>query len=235
MRPPSQGTQPPPGGQFPPAEDLTDRIFRYGVELVFIVLGGALWLVCSLPIVTLPAATVGLYTVLIAHVADGDRHYVKPFFTGFRASFRSVTVPGLVMVGLVGLTGFNAWYYAASHRAGQLSWVLAGIQAVLCAAIALGVSLYFALAGRWVGHDSARRADRPSFLAGFRLIPRHPWWSLAALAAIIGVPAIFIWLGMWQLMVFMVGVIAYIVTWAVAKACVWRAPRPRGGTPGRVR
>ncbi|MEA5053755.1 MAG: DUF624 domain-containing protein, partial [Propionicimonas sp.] len=96
-------TAPRPGQ--PPHEDLTDKVFRVGGELAYICLLSALWLLLAWPIVTLPAATVGVYATLVAHLEDGSREYVRPFWDAFRASFRMVTLPGLLLVAVAGLAG----------------------------------------------------------------------------------------------------------------------------------
>lgn len=47
-----------------------------------------LWLVCSLPLITMGASTAGLYSVVMQEEPGG---VVKPFFKGFRSSFRKAT------------------------------------------------------------------------------------------------------------------------------------------------
>jgi len=215
-----------------PPEDLTDRVFRYAIEAVYIVIGGVLWLLCSLPVVTLPAASAGLYALLTGHVAYGDRRYMVPFFVGFRAAFRAVTIPGLILVVLVVVTGFDTWYYATQRRAGAITWVLVAAQAILCVVLALVASVFFAMAGRWLTHRE--QAGPVSVTVALKFALAHPLWSVVAALGIVGVPAIFVWLGVWQFMPFTVGIIAYIVVRVVVKASLATTGRIRQ-PPGRGR
>lgn len=56
-----------------------------------------LWLLCSLPLVTLGASTAGLYTVALQ---EADSGVVKPFFKGFKSSFKKATVAELIFLTL---------------------------------------------------------------------------------------------------------------------------------------
>ena len=196
--------------------DIFDKVFHFGAEAARVVLASALWLVFSLPLVTLPAATVGAYALIVAHLADGDKQYAKPFFTGFRRSFATATLPGLLMIVLVVLTGFNAWYYAATGRAGHLSWLLAVVQALLCAGVAGLASGYFALVARRVTTDeppSAKVVVKDVLVTW----GPHPRLCCGVVGVVVGVPTLFVWLGFWQFMVFAVGIIVYAVSWLLVR------------------
>lgn len=72
-----------------------------------------LWLVCSLPLITIGASTAGLYAVVMREEMDG---VVKPFFKGFRSSFRKATaaegifllIGGILLADLSWLRGMDA-------------------------------------------------------------------------------------------------------------------------------
>lgn len=72
-----------------------------------------LWLVCSLPLITIGASTAGLYAVVMREEMDG---VVKPFFKGFRSSFRKATaaegifllIGGILLADLSWLRGMEA-------------------------------------------------------------------------------------------------------------------------------
>lgn len=72
-----------------------------------------LWLVCSLPLITIGASTAGLYAVVMREEMDG---VMKPFFKGFRSSFRKATaaegifllIGGILLADLSWLRGMEA-------------------------------------------------------------------------------------------------------------------------------
>jgi uncharacterized membrane protein YesL len=60
---------------------------------------GAVWLVCSLPVVTLGASTTALYTVTIKLVRETEgTSPPKRFFTAFRDNFRQATILWLMLL-----------------------------------------------------------------------------------------------------------------------------------------
>ena len=58
-----------------------------------------LWFVCSLPIVTIGAATTALYYASLKLVRDEDHHIVSQFFRSFRENFKQATVLWLILLG----------------------------------------------------------------------------------------------------------------------------------------
>ena len=59
-----------------------------------------LWLVCSLPIVTVGASTTALYYSCLKIVRDEDSHVGACFFRSFRENFRQATALWLILLGL---------------------------------------------------------------------------------------------------------------------------------------
>ena len=60
----------------------------------------ALWFVCSIPIVTLGAATTALYYTSLKIVRDEEHHLVAMFFRAFRENFKQATVLWLILLGV---------------------------------------------------------------------------------------------------------------------------------------
>lgn len=59
-----------------------------------------LWLICSLPIVTVGASTTALYYSCLKLVRDEDSHVGACFFRSFRENFRQATALWLILLGL---------------------------------------------------------------------------------------------------------------------------------------
>ncbi|WP_257477888.1 YesL family protein [Acidipropionibacterium jensenii] len=202
-----------------PREDLTDKVFRVGGELAYIVLLSVVWIVMSIPVITLPAATVGVHATLVSHIADGNREYLRPFWQGFRTSFRGTTLPGLLLVFLTGLCAFNAYFYAHARSTTGLSVTLAVAQAALASALMLITTYYFALRGAFSARDES---DGWPGIRTAGSTARHHWAaSLAVLAISLGVPTMMVWLGLWQFSLFLMGTLAYFNVRVLNRAKVW--------------
>ncbi len=192
-----------------PAESLTNKIFRYGNELVYICLLSVLWLLCSLPLVTMGAATAGVFACLLAHVKDGDRHYVRPFWMAFRRSFTTVALPSTLVFLVMGLATFNVYYYLA-HRGGLWGWVLAGVQGLLVIVGVVWMTYWLSAVGRFAEQGEA--GQPPRFSVGLRLITARPGWSAALAAVSLGLPALLVVTQLWQFSIVAVGLICYANT-----------------------
>ena len=75
------------------------------------------WVVCSLPVVTVGAATTALYDAVFHGVRKGEMGDYARFFRTFRDSFKTatvITVPALVLAALI----FYMWYVAYVMAAG---------------------------------------------------------------------------------------------------------------------
>ena len=69
-----------------------------------------LWLICSLPIFTLGAATAALYTVTLKMVKDREGDIALPFFRAFRDNFKQATATWLLTLALLLFLALE-WYW----------------------------------------------------------------------------------------------------------------------------
>lgn len=65
-----------------------NAVFRALAKAVDLVVLSALWLLCSLPIVTLGASTAALYYTVVKCVRRGEEGTYQSFFSSFRENFR---------------------------------------------------------------------------------------------------------------------------------------------------
>ena len=103
-----------------------------------------LWFVCSLPIVTMGAATTALYYACLKIVRDEDSHVAAQFFRSFRQNFRQATQIWLILLGcglFLGLDGYIL-YHLRLTSAGTMGviWTLA-LAVVIAAAVVLVIVL----------------------------------------------------------------------------------------------
>ena len=85
-----------------------DSVFGRTMETVLhLVILNALWLVCSLPIVTIGASSAALYSVLFKVVEDKDTRVVRQFFAAFRENARRATGLWLILLAVIVLCAFD--------------------------------------------------------------------------------------------------------------------------------
>lgn len=86
-----------------------NAVFRAIGKLLDVVVLGILWLVCSLPVVTLGASTTALYYSMVKCVRRGEDFPYGNFFRSFRANFR-VSLPLSILTAV--LWYFLSWGYS---------------------------------------------------------------------------------------------------------------------------
>lgn len=77
-----------------------NAVFRALAKAVDIVVLGALWLICSLPIFTLGASTAALYYAVAKCIRRGEDGPYQSFFRSFRENFRPALPLSLLTAGL---------------------------------------------------------------------------------------------------------------------------------------
>jgi len=200
-------------------EHMTERIFRLGNEVVYICVLSVVWLIASLPLVTIGAATIGAYTCLLSHLEYGNKQYVRPFWTGFVSGLKSVMLQTFLLVVLVGLTGFNAYYYLVTRHS-PFGIILCVVQSLLCLAGVILVTYYVA---GFADHFAADLAGvLPTFRDACREAISSPLKSVLIAVVTIGVPAIFIVTNLWQFAIFGVGIVCYANT----RILMWKSREP---------
>ena len=132
-----------------------------------------LWLICSLPVVTIGAATTALYSVTLKMCHDTDYRITSQFFKAFRENFAQSTRLWLIMlvVGIVlGLDGYAVMHLrAASSGAAAVLWTLNLALLIVAAVIYTIILIYvFPLTARFANTDTAMLKN--SFLIGIRYL-----------------------------------------------------------------
>lgn len=74
-----------------------------------------LWVLCSLPIITIGPATSAMHYVIGLYVNDTSDEVLRPFFKAFRRDFRQGFLLGILMMSLTALAIFNALFLLANY------------------------------------------------------------------------------------------------------------------------
>lgn len=148
-----------------------DSPFARGItKFTQIIYAGLLWFICSIPIVTLGAATTALYEVLLKLQKDEEGAIGRAFFRGFRGSLKSATLVWMPILAAELVFGLNLFYYAILGG-GQypVQSVLFGILTVL-ALTAYGY--VFPILAKFENTTAG------TFRMAFLLALRNPGWTV---------------------------------------------------------
>ena len=117
---------------------LKDSLLAFFHNLFDLIVVNWLWLLCSLPVITVGPATCAMYTVTLKLARGEAVNPVKDFFRGFKNNFKSGLLLGLLLAALLAAVAGDAWY--AYYQTGFLQNIY------LVAAIMIGVIAMILLA-----------------------------------------------------------------------------------------
>lgn len=122
---------------------LKDSLLRFFNDLFDLLIVNALWVLCSLPILTVGPASCGLYTVTLKLVREEPVHPVKDFFRGFKTNFKEGFLLGLMALVLLGVAAGDAWF--ALQQRGSLNTLYLVIAMIIAVLFLIFISYTFAL------------------------------------------------------------------------------------------
>ena len=160
--------------------DMNNPVMRFIVHVFDCMVLSVLWLVFSLPIVTMGAASTALYSAVFHHVRHDEGYLWQSFWSAFCENFKRSTLSWLPMLGMI---LFLAYDVLALHRLIQLGNPLGRLFGVLLVllAVALVWSVYLAAyTARFNG--SVKDVLRLSFY----LMMAHPLRSIGVMIAVLG-------------------------------------------------
>lgn len=144
-----------------------------------------LWIICSLPIFTIGAATTAAYTITLKMVKNEESYIFRSFFKAFKDNFKKATVIWLIyfMFGLLWGYIFYLYFYGMPD---VLPVILIGVL-FLAAVIYLMSFLYvFPLTARY--ENTIKQTMKNSILIAFRYLFRTlQMFIVAAILMAIGI------------------------------------------------
>ena len=141
-------------------------VIRFLTTLCNLILLNLLWLLTSLPILTIGAANTALNAVLFQYLDQGSDAVFKPYFKAFASNFKQSTQVWIPMLLIGGILALDALYITGNEVSGLL-WIPFGL--VLLVLLAVG-TFVFGLLARF--ENSLRDTLRNSvFLFLLNLLP----------------------------------------------------------------
>ena len=132
-----------------------------------------LWFICSIPIVTMGAATTGLYYVMLKLARNEEGNVTAMFFRSFKENFKQATVLWLIMLGVGLFLGADGYVL---HHLRQISegpaavlWTIL-LAAIIAAAVFYTIVLIYLFPLVASVQNTNRAMLKNSFLIGARYL-----------------------------------------------------------------
>ncbi len=137
------------------------------VQMIYV---GLLWFLCSIPIITLGAATAALYEVLLKMQMDEEGAIGTAFFRGFRANMKCATLAWLPILLAELVFGVNLFYYTILGD-GQFP-VQSAVFGILFVLALAAFGYVFPIIARFENNTAG------TFRMAFLLALRNPGWTV---------------------------------------------------------
>ena len=126
--------------------NVDNPVWRFIGNLADVFIVSILWIVCSLPIVTIGASTTAMYYVTLKLASNQEGYTVRSFFKSFRENFKQATVIwiGTAAVGVV--LYLDVMWCLTSGTAFARSMIIAAL--MLCVIYLLFLFMIFPLLAR---------------------------------------------------------------------------------------
>ena len=160
--------------------DINNPIMRFLTAMFDLMAFSVLWVVFSLPIFTMGAASTALYSAAYHHVRKGEDYLWNSFFSAFKENFKRSTLTWLVALAILGFLGADALLLRSLILQGYSFGWFYGVTLALVV-LALTWTVYLAAyAARFNG--TVKEVLRYSFM----LLRAHPVKMLCVMVLVMG-------------------------------------------------
>ena len=176
--------------------------FARGInKLVMMLYVGILWFLCSLPILTMGAATAALYEVLFQAVKDQEGYIARRFFQAFRGNLKQGLQLGIPLVLAQVVFAFDFFYYSLFWGEGyQVQTIVFAVLSLLVLAL---FPFVFAAMAKFGNTASGH------FRMAVALMARCPGWT-AAILVIQALTVFLTWFFVYFPVLFIMGISGYM-------------------------
>lgn len=204
-----------------PMQNKSDKLWKFSEKLTDMCILGALWILCSFPIVTIGAATIAMYTVFMQHIIYGKKKLAKPFFIAFKENFKNATILWLILLPIMVLLIVDSFYYLYLSPASMFHLILGIVMLCLLAIVMLVFCYAFAMMALY------NNTVKDTFIKALKYTCISWPWTLLLLAVNVAIAALLA-IGLWYFAFLFVGIIGYINSYIMIKAFRRDIPGGRG-------
>ena len=123
---------------------LKDSFLQFFHDLFDLMVVNWLWLLCSLPVVTVGPATCGLYTVTLKLARQEPVNPIKDFFRGFKGNFKPGLILGIAATVLLAVAAGDIWFALETETSLFLVvGIIVGVIFLIVAAYAFALQAMF--------------------------------------------------------------------------------------------
>lgn len=91
-------------------------VWRFIGKLCDVLILNVLWVICSLPVVTVGASTTAVYYVTLKLVRDEEGPTIRSFFKSFKENFKQATILWLILLVVGCLLGFDLYFFLVLYH-----------------------------------------------------------------------------------------------------------------------
>lgn len=176
--------------------------FARGInKLVMMLYAGILWFLCSIPVVTMGAATAALYEVMLKAVKNQEGYVGSSFFQAFRGNLKQGLQLGIPLLLAQIVFAFNLFYYGV--LGGEGFRIQTVVFAVLTLLALTAFSYVFAVMAKFENTPAGH------FRMAMALMIRCPGWT--AVILVLQVLTVFLtWFLVYFPLLFIMGISGYM-------------------------
>lgn len=184
--------------------DVENPVFRFIGKIGDIWLLNFLWLITSLPIVTLGASTTAMLGTAIKMVNGTEGHITKEYFKAFKQNFRQSTLIFLLMVVVGAVLAVDIWFWVINEA--SASYLFLALSIGLCVPYTAILVYVFAVQARF--ENTIKYTIKNSFFMAIKHL-RFTFTLLLIVAVLIMLNYTVLLLNYFTLM-FGIGLFAYL-------------------------
>jgi len=91
--------------------NVDNLLFRFMARISDLMILNFLWIICSLPIITIGASTTALYAVTLKLVNEEEGYLFKGFFKSFKENLKKATIIWIIMLFVFFIIGVNLTFW----------------------------------------------------------------------------------------------------------------------------
>jgi uncharacterized membrane protein YesL len=199
-----------------------DGLFDFLDKAVSFIMANLLWVLLSIPLVTLPAATAGLFATMSLWARGEPTEVFQDFFSGVRQHWRKASIIVVLDLLLGGLVILNFFLFRLMNIPPPITLLFQSVTLFVAVTLIM-VNLYLWPLMVTFGDFSLRRLVDTSL----RLVFIHPLWSLVMLVLALLPFALSMLLPVAVLVLASFSTFALIVSWAALRVIRRYLPEPK--------
>lgn len=121
--------------------DSDNPLMRFLAHVCDLILLNVLWALCSLPLITMGAATTALYAVTLKKARNEEQSIVKAFFMNFKSNFLQATVLELIV--LAAAFVIYGDYFFAVTQAGEYRGLFLTVATIIALLLLILITFAF--------------------------------------------------------------------------------------------